>query len=151
MTRRTYWILGILTILITGIFVFICFEDIAYVNANDDIESELYSVVLENLRATSSEDLNSLLNTVHSQSQGYQQTKQLAKHLFETYDLKHEIHLFRYVSQDGDYAIARLEFSTEQVAGPEFKDNRVDTFHIFRKENGQWKIWGQSVLTIEYI
>jgi len=121
------------------------------VNADADLEAELYAVILENLRATAAEDLNAVLDTMHSESPTYQQTKKVAEQLFAIYDLKHETHVFRYVGQDGDYAIARFEFSTEQVAGPEFKDNRLDTFHVFRKENGQWKIWTQSILTIEYI
>ncbi|MYB65607.1 hypothetical protein F4X73_13030 [Candidatus Poribacteria bacterium] len=116
-----------------------------------DLETALYAVVLENLRAATEEDIDAYVDTMHSDAPTYQQTQQLTKQVFATHDLKYETHVFRYVEQDGDYAIARLEFSTTRIAGPEFKDNRLDTFHIFCKENGQWKIWSQVTLTVKYL
>ena len=116
-----------------------------------NLEAALYAVVLENFRAGTEEDIDAYMDTIHSDAPAYQQTEQLITQLFATYDLKYETHVFRYVEQDGDYAIARLEFSTTQIAGPEFKDNKVDTFHIFRKEKGQWKIWSQALVTIKYL
>ena len=108
-------------------------------------------MVLENFRAATEEDIDAYLDTMHSDAPTYQQTEQLFTQLFATYDVKYETHVFRYVEQDGDYAIARFEFSTTRVAGPEFKDNTLDTFHIFCKENGQWKIWSQVTLTVEHL
>ena len=117
----------------------------------EDLEAALYAVVSENFRAATEEDIDAYLDTMHSDAPTYKQTEQLITQLFATYDLKYEIHVFRYVEQDGDYAIARLEFSTTRIAGPEFKNNRLDTFHIFCKENGQWKIWSQVTLTVKYL
>ena len=117
----------------------------------EDLEAALYAVVLENFRAATEEDVDAYLDTMHSDTPAYQQTEEITKQVFATYDLKYEIRVFRYVEQDGNYAIARLEFSTTRVAGPEFKDNRLDTFHIFCKENGQWKIWSQVILTVKHL
>lgn len=116
-----------------------------------DLKAALYAVVLENFRAGTEDDIDAYMDTIHSAAPAYQQTEQLIKQLFATHDLKYEIYVFRYIEQDGDYAIARLEFYTTQVAGPEFKDNRLDTFHIFRKEKGQWKMWSHAPLTVKYL
>ena len=121
------------------------------VNADANLEAALYAVILENFRATGAEDLDAMMDTFHIQAPNLSTTKEFAKQVFEVYDLKYEIHVLRYVGQDGDYVIARLEFTTEQVAGPEFEDNKLDTFHVFRQENGKWKIWSQTVLTTKYI
>ncbi|MYF54670.1 hypothetical protein F4225_02605 [Candidatus Poribacteria bacterium] len=115
------------------------------------MEVSLYAVILENLKASTEEDIDAYLDTIHSDSPTYQQTEQLTKQMFEIYDVKYETHVFRYVCRDGDYAIGRFEFSTIRVAGPGFQDNRLDTFHIFCKENDQWQIWGQVTLTAKYL
>ena len=119
--------------------------------SEDDVAGEIEELVLENLRATEAEDMDAVLDTMHSQSPHYAQTKKTVTLVFETYDLDYELVLFRYIGQDDEYAIARFQFSAELVAGPEFNDNKLDTIHVFRKENGSWKIWSMAILEIEYI
>ena len=119
-------------------------------DADEDVAAELKALVIENLRATRAEDLDAMLDTLHSESPSYSQIEKIANTLFETYDLNYDLLLFRYIGQDGEYAIARFKFSTEQVAGPEFNDNILDTIHVFREENGMWKIWSQAILEIEF-
>lgn len=113
--------------------------------------AELETLVMENLKATEAEDMNTMLETIHTQSPSYAQTEKLSAHLFENYDVKYELQQFQFVGIDGEYAIARYKFSTKRVAGGDFKDNTLDTFHVFRKENGKWKIWSQAALEIDYI
>ena len=116
-----------------------------------NVAAELEAVVMENLKATEAEDMDTMLETLHTQSPSYAQTEKLSTLMFENYDVKQEQLQFQYVGMDGEYAVARLKFSTKKVAGGDFKDNILDTFHVFRKENGKWKIWSQAVLEIDYI
>ncbi len=120
-------------------------------DTDEDVAIELKALVIENLRATEAEDLEAVLDTMHTQSPAYSNTEKLLISLFETYDVKYQMQLFRYIGQDDPYAIARFKFSTEKVAGPEFNNNVLDTFHIFRKEDGKWKIWSMAILETNFI
>lgn len=119
--------------------------------SDEDVAEEIRQVVLENLRATQVEDMEAMLATIHSDSPVYAQTQELATMLFENYDVSYEVQLFRYIEQDDEYAVVRLEYSSEKVAGGEFNDNILDTIHVFRQEQGDWKIWSMAILEIEYI
>ncbi len=125
-------------------------EDVAADTA-EDIATQIEALIVENLRATEAEELEAVLDTMHTQSPAYSNTKKLLISLSETYDLKYQIQLFRYVGQDGPYAIARFKFSSEKVAGPEFNDNVLDTFHVFKKEDGEWKIWSMAILETNFM
>lgn len=116
-----------------------------------DVATVIEALAIENLRATEAEDIEAVLNTMHTQSPAYSNTEKILMSLSGTYDLKYQMRLFRYIGQDGPYAIARFKFSTEKVAGPEFNNNLLDTFHIFRKEDGKWKIWSMAVLETNFI
>ncbi len=142
----------------TSIMLLLCLYFVAFspenadfvADADEDVEAELKALVIENLRATRTEDLDAMLDTLHSESPNYLQIEKIANTLFKTYDLNYDLLLFRYIGQDGEYAIARFKYSTEQVAGPEFNDNILDTIHVFRGENGMWKIWSQAILEIDF-
>lgn len=141
--KKYYTIIALLLIVCLGLTVG-CSED-------KNVEAELKAVVMENLKATEAEDMNTMLETFHTQSPSYAQNEKLFTLMFESYDVKHELLQFQYVGMDGEYAVARLKFSTKKVAGADFKDNNLDTFHVFRKENDKWKIWSQAILEIDYI
>lgn len=117
---------------------------------NEDVATEIEALITENLKATEAEDIQGVLDTMHTQSPVYANTEKVLISLSETYDLKYQMRLFRYIGQDGPYAIARLEFSTKKVAGPAFNDNILDTFHIFRKEDSEWKIWSMAILETNF-
>ena len=125
-------------------------ENIA-ADIDEDVATVIEALAIENLRATEAEDIEAVLNTMHTQSPAYSNTEKILMSLSGTYDLKYQMRLFRYIGQDGPYAIARFKFSTEKVAGPEFNNNLLDTFHIFRKEDGKWKIWSMAVLETNFI
>ncbi len=141
--KKYYTIIALLPLVCLGLTVG-CSED-------KNVAAELETLVMENLKATEAEDMNTMLETIHTQSPSYAQTEKLSAHLFENYDVKYELQQFQFVGIDGEYAIARYKFSTKRVAGGDFKDNTLDTFHVFRKENGKWKIWSQAALEIDYI
>ena len=120
-------------------------------DTDESVAIEIKALVIENLRATGAEDIEAVLDTMHTQSPAYSNTKRALISVSETYDLKYQMQLFRYIGQDDPYAIARFEFSAEKIAGPAFNDNILDTFHIFRKEDGKWKIWSMAVLDTNLI
>lgn len=116
-----------------------------------DIAEELKSVVLENLQVTQAEDLNAMMQTIHTQSPVYLLTKQQTTPLFENYDIQYELLSFKYFGIDGVYAIARVKQQTTKKSGPAFQNNEIDMIQVFRKENRQWKFWNQMILEINYI
>ena len=120
-------------------------------DTDEDVAAEIKALVIENLRATQAEDVAAVLDTMHTESPAYSNTEKLLISLSETYDLKYQIQLFRYIERDDPYAIARLKFSTEKIAGPDFNDNILDTYHIFRKEEGKWKLWSMAILETNFI
>ena len=113
---------------------------------DENIAAELDVLVDENLRATQAEDMDAMLFTLHSKSPAYQQTKQMSEVLFPQYDIMYEKLTFRFIGLDGDYALGRFKFCATKIAGPEFQDNCLDTIHIFKQENGNWKsgVWPHS-------
>ncbi|MCG9127732.1 hypothetical protein JT359_09055 [Candidatus Poribacteria bacterium] len=117
---------------------------------DENITAELNALVDENLRATQAEDMDAMLLTLHSDSPAYQQTKQMSEVLFPQYDLIYEKLIFRFIGLDGDYALGRFKFCATKIAGAEFQDNCLDTIHVFKQENGNWKIWSMATLEIEF-
>ena len=117
---------------------------------NKDVATEIETVVAENMRAVSAEDLDATLNTMHTQAPNYLSTKQTMSSLFETFDVIYDMLSFSYIGQNGEYAFARISQSTRKVSGPAFQNNNIDAIHIFRKENGEWKFWQSAILEIKY-
>jgi len=108
-------------------------------------------VLKENLNAGQQENLQAMLNTVHSQSPSYLMTKQQMSAVFENFDISYKLTYYKYIGQDNDYAVARARLSSKKISGSAFKDNEVDTIHIFKKENGEWKIWSAAILDVKYL
>jgi hypothetical protein len=102
----------------TSIMLLLCLYFVAFspenadfvADADEDVEAELKALVIENLRATRAEDMDAMLGTLHSESPGYSQVEKIANTLFATYDLNYDLLLFRYIGQDGEYAVARFKF-----------------------------------------
>lgn len=118
--------------------------------ANASIEDELKALMLANLKATQSEDKKAVFATMHSQSPAKAGTNNMLDQIFTTYDLKYSILDFKYVAADETYAYARTKQLTEKVSGPAFNPNELESLVIFKQENGDWKLWTQAVLTIEF-
>jgi hypothetical protein len=118
--------------------------------AGDDIQKAINSMVISNVQATQEENLDAVLQTIHTQSPGYLATKQQLVPLFDNYDLKYEILSFKYIGRDNEYAVARVKQSTKKLSGPAFRNNVVDMIEVFRQEKGQWKFWNQVILEVTY-
>jgi len=118
---------------------------------NESTATELRDLTIQNMKACQDEDLDAAMSTLHSQSPAYLPTKQQTSILFENFDLKYELAAFKYIGQDGEYAVARIKQKTTKVAGPAFQNNVTDLIAVFRKENGHWKFWNQIILGTKYL
>jgi hypothetical protein len=121
------------------------------VKAKEEIPTALKSVLMENLTATENEDIDRMMETIHTQSPSYLQTRQKMEAIFENFDLSYNLLSFAYFGFDGKYAVARVKQVTKKKSGPAFRDNEINVLHVFRKENGKWKFWTQAILEIKYI
>lgn len=120
--------------------------------ASSDIEAQIKSTVLENLRSTQAEDVEAMMKTIHSDSPLYQQTKdQITKIFGKGLNLKYELLTFRYIATDGDYALARIRQRTTGAGGPNFRNNEIDMIGAFRKEGETWKFWNQAILEVKFL
>ena len=115
------------------------------------VSKAIKEVVIKNMEAFEKEDVDTAMDTMHSQGPSYLMTRQQMQTAFEHYDLIYRLTYFKYIGQDGGYAAARVKQITEKVSGPMFQDNEVDMIQIFKKENGVWKYWTQSVLDVKYM
>ena len=121
--------------------------------SEESLEATLKDLVLGGLRSNQEEDINAVLQTIHTQSPAYEKISQHLPKIFEDYDLKYELLSYTYLGTDGEYAVARIIQTTEKVdqkpGTPLFQNNRVDIIQVFRKEFGFWKFWNQVILEFE--
>ncbi len=66
--------------------------------------------------------------------------------IFRTYKLEYSIDDFKLLYHDDELAVTRVKQTIKKVEGPDFKDNQRDALQIFRKRDGQWKIFEQVIL-----
>ncbi|MFH1459622.1 MAG: hypothetical protein ABIG64_04545 [Candidatus Omnitrophota bacterium] len=133
--------------------IFLIFANImvAQTIGQEDMDFILRKVTVDNISACEKEDTAKIMDTIHTQSPGYLQTKAFSDQLFPLFDLKYELLNFRYLITDGDFALARVTQKTTKVSGPAFQDNILDSIFVYKQENGKWKFWSQVMLTIKYI
>jgi hypothetical protein len=115
------------------------------------IEGDPKTIVYENVKAMENEDLERAMATVDDQCEAYEQTKQLAKKLFETYDLKYELDSVRVTGQTDTEAKVECLQTTRKVSGPAFRDNKISIVHRLRNTDGIWRIYSTQVLRLDYL
>jgi hypothetical protein len=119
---------------------------------NQNVESQLKETMLENMKSTEAEDLTRTMKTVHSKSPLHQSSRIVLSQLFGKHmNLKYELLSFKYLTTDGDYAIARVLQRTTQSPHANFQNSEVDMIVAFRKEASAWKFWNQAVLEFKHI
>ena len=118
--------------------------------AKENIADEVKIAVLNNIEYTQNENMDKAMSSLHSQSPSYMPTKNMLKNVFGNYDLKYTLESYKYIAYDGDLAYVRVKQSTTKISGPSFHNNVIDAVQAYRKENGQWKLWSQMNINIEY-
>jgi len=137
------FILLLITI-IAGIFISGC----AQITETD---SEIISVLYENLKAAENEDLESYMATIHEQSPFYAQTEQTMQLIFTKYDLKYELKELKVIEKSDQEAKVKFIQIAKKVSGPEFRNNKTTGIHILKKSDGKWKIYGAQIKNIDYL
>lgn len=117
----------------------------------EDLAATLKKVIEKNCEGMNKEDVDMAMSAIHTKASIYEPTKTLTVRVNTRYDLKYTILSFKFVTLDEDYAIARVKQRTTKIKGPEFKNNEMEMYHIFRKENKDWKVWNSVILEITYI
>ena len=138
--------------LITAVVVAVhCFPLVSSAFGQEDIGKAIHRTILKNVKAGQAEDLPAMMKTIHSQSPVYQSTKEKTPAIFKAYKLDYQLLAYKYIGRDGEYAFARTRHRTRKISGPALRDNEMDSIQIFRKEKGEWKLWNQAILEIQYL
>ena len=93
-------------------------------------------------------NVDGVLETIHTKSPSYAQSKQVLDNLFAAYKLNVEMVSFNLIAEDDDFAYVRAQQKVTKVSGPEFKDNVTEQLMAFKLEEGVWKIWTTAILSI---
>jgi hypothetical protein len=71
--------------------------------------------------------------------------------MYQTYDLWHTISGLEVTKLTNKEARVSFMLTTERIRGPAFRDNVVTGVFILRKDNGEWKLYDQTVDDVEYL
>ena len=126
------------------------FGGVGIAGASSEVSDAVKKTLQANFDATQAENIEAIMSTMHSMSPNRVATEAQLPMLFQQYDLKYELEDYQFVALSGEYAIARVKQRTTKISGPEFRNNILDSFMIFRQENTQWKLWAQTILDIEF-
>jgi hypothetical protein len=113
--------------------------------------SDITAVMYRNIYASNDEDIDLYMSTIHSDSPGYNDTKDLLNTAFGEYDLSYFISDVEVIKQNSRQAEVAFVLTTRKIRGPDFRDNRVTGTMILRVEDGVWKIYDQDVDNIDYL
>ncbi len=97
------------------------------------------------VQAKQNEDLDGVLENVDR----VMATKQAIhfRKVFQVFDLEYSLDGFKLLYHDDEIAVARIKQTVKRISGPpQFKDNQRDALQVFRRREGQWKIFEQVVL-----
>ncbi len=89
------------------------------------IEAQLKDAMMENIKSTEAEDVDGTMKTIHSKSPLYQATRKQVSQIFGKHlGLKYELISLKYLTTDGDYAIARVLQRTTQTPPSQHQEQR---------------------------
>ena len=114
-------------------------------------ERDVIAAIDENLAAANAEDIPRYMATIHPESPLYATTEDLLRQINQTYDLSYEVSDLEVLSLSSGEARVAFTLTTRLIDGLAFRDNRVTGVFILRRDNGQWKIYGQEIENIEYL
>jgi hypothetical protein len=109
------------------------------------------AVVRSQVDALNREDLAGALAVVDPESPGFAQTKDMCAKLFQAYDLRYKLSDVAVISATDTEARVRFTQVTEKIAGPAFRNNRLEGIHTLKKRAGQWKLFGTETSKIEFL
>jgi hypothetical protein len=107
-------------------------------------------VVRRNVQAMQSGNVEEVLKTVHPQSPGYAQTRQVLEDLFKRFQLSCELEELTVESVSREGVRAGFVQVTDKVSGDDgFQKNRLRGTHMLKKDGATWKLWQTEVGEME--
>ncbi len=107
-------------------------------------------MLVRNIEASNAEDVDAYMATIHPDSPAYAQTETTMRELVSMWDLAYTFGEIGLMSETEDEARISGVLTTRKLAGPAFADNRIDMIMVFRRHQGEWRIFGQEIVKITY-
>jgi hypothetical protein len=115
------------------------------------LEGALRQVVEKNLAAYNAEDVSGTLASIHTKSPAYGETRDALPRQFSALDARTKLEGFRYIGQDDEFALARVQYRTEGTTTKPFMNNILDTITVFHQEDDTWKYWDNHILGVRLV
>ena len=109
-----------------------------------ELAKQLRGMLVAQTEAKQKEDLGGTIENVDRRLAVKYRTQ--FREVFRTYKLEYSLDEFKLLYHDDEVAVTRVKQTVKKVEGPDFKDNQRDALQIFRKRDGQWKIFEQVIL-----
>jgi hypothetical protein len=99
------------------------------------------------LDALNRKNINNYLVTLDPKSPQYKKTKEETVQLFKDYTLKYTAQSVKVVSLDKkrQEAVVEMAVTVKKVSGGGFKDSKMVTTNVLKKNNGKWQIFDTSI------
>jgi len=124
----------------------------SFVAAQDDTRAQLEQVIIQNLETLNNEDLDGHALTIHIDSLSYEETLSQMRQIFDVYDLSYRFDPdWIYIGEDDTYAYARVTSTTKKIEGPEFRDNEIEQIWVFKRFEGEWRVWTSQLLELNFL
>jgi hypothetical protein len=109
-------------------------------------DKELIAVINDNFKAFDEGNVDKYMETIHTQSPLYEQSKKLVEEISKAYKLKTEISNVEVMEKSEKEAKVKFTQKTIKIEGPAFQNNEITGYHVLRPEKGKWKIYN-SIMT----
>lgn len=110
-------------------------------DSGGDDEEAIRDVIERNARALENENLEDYMETMHPESQVYEQTEETTRNMFERYEMTVDLEIGS-IEIDGDTADAEVEQTIRETSGaPDYDGTRSKLTHELRTYEGEWRIY----------
>jgi hypothetical protein len=147
---RTYrTVLGSIMMLISLVLFGCTYEETGSKKPGEESETqakipsdkELIAVINDNFKALDEGNVDKYMETIHTQSPFYEQSKKLVEEISKAYKLKTEISDVEVMEKSEKEAKVKFTQKTIKIEGPVFQNNEITGYHVLRPEKGKWKIY----------
>ncbi len=154
--------IALITVLLIALFLGACSESTSSEEPNDEKETEeteaaeeeeeevvpedkeLFNVLETNIQTMMDQDMDSHMETIHSEAPAYASTEELLDQMAAyTLDMK----LSDLVVEEKSEEEARVAYTqtSMKVDGPEYQNNVTKGVHLLKPEDGVWKIYSSEI------
>lgn len=116
-----------------------------------DASQAVLAVLRENLTAYNGEDIDRYMRTIHPGSPAYAQTQATLEDMVDLFDLTATWDKAQVDEINAGEARVSFILTTRKLSGPAFRDNTIAGMITLKLDDGQWKIYDQSVDDIQYL